>query len=60
MSDTGYHAFVIGPDGHVQMRYDLRCASEEEAKQKAEQLVDGHDIELWQRDKKIATFKHGE
>jgi hypothetical protein len=23
------------------------------------QLVDGHDVELWQRDQKIATFKHG-
>jgi len=25
----------------------------------AKQLVDGHDVELWQRDQKIATFKHG-
>jgi hypothetical protein len=23
----------------------------------AEQLVDGHDIELWQRDRKIAKFE---
>jgi hypothetical protein len=56
-----YHAFVIGPDGHVQFRYDLYCATEAEARERAMQLVDGrHDIELWHRDKKIARFKHGE
>ena len=55
-----YHAFVIGPDGHVQLRYDLYCATEADAIERAKQLVDGHDIELWHRDKKIATFKHGE
>jgi hypothetical protein len=24
----------------------------------AQQLVDGHDVELWQRDRKIAKFDH--
>jgi hypothetical protein len=34
-----YHAFVIGPDGHVRLRYDLICASEAEAREKAKQLL---------------------
>jgi hypothetical protein len=58
MSDAGYHAFVVGPDGHVQMKYDLYCETEAEAIERAKQLVDGHDIELWQLDRKIATFKN--
>jgi DNA end-binding protein Ku len=27
------------------------------AKEQAKQLVDGHDVELWQRDRKIAIFE---
>jgi hypothetical protein len=30
--------------------------SEVAAKERAKQLVDGHNVELWQRDRKIATF----
>jgi hypothetical protein len=29
-----------------------------EAIKLAKQLVDGHDVELWQLDRKIETFKH--
>jgi hypothetical protein len=28
------------------------------AKEQAKQLVDGHDVELWQLGRKVATFKH--
>jgi hypothetical protein len=52
-----YRAFIIGPDGHVQGRVDLRCKDDAAAKERAKQLVDGHDIELWQLDRKIATFE---
>lgn len=53
-----YRAYVVGPDGHVKDRVDLVCDNEEAAKERAKQLVDGHDIELWQRDQRIAIFKH--
>jgi hypothetical protein len=36
---------------------DLWCATEEDAKRRAKQLVDGQDVELWYRDHKIATFR---
>jgi hypothetical protein len=56
----GYRAFVVDADGHIRQRYDLWCATEGDARQRAEQLVDGHDVELWHLDHKIATFRHGE
>jgi hypothetical protein len=55
----GYRAYVIGLDGHVLQRHDLWCATEGDARQRAEQLVDGHDVELWHLDLRIAIFRHG-
>jgi hypothetical protein len=34
----------------------LICADDDEAIEKAKQLADGHDVELWQRDRKVARF----
>ena len=52
-----YRAYIMGPDGHVQKRVDLRCNDEDEAIELAKQLVDGHDVELWQLDRQIRTLK---
>lgn len=51
-----YRAYLVRADGHIQSRVDLICEHEEAAKEQAKQLVDGHDVELWQLDRKIATF----
>jgi hypothetical protein len=51
-----YEAYMIGPDGHITTRIDLHCANDECAKESAQQVVDGHTVELWQQDRKIATF----
>ena len=51
-----YLAYTIGMNGHIQGRVDLICHDEGEAIELAEQLVDGRDIELWQRDRRIRTF----
>jgi hypothetical protein len=53
-----YRAYIMGPDGHVQYRVDLRCNDEDEAAGLARQLVDGHDVELWQLDRQIEIFRH--
>jgi hypothetical protein len=53
----GYSVYIIGPDGHIEGRIDLQCADDDEAKERAKALVDGHDLELWQLDRQIATFK---
>ena len=52
----GYRAFILSDDGHVEGRVDLYCSCDAEALRMAQQLVDGHDIELWQLDRKIETF----
>jgi hypothetical protein len=52
-----YRAYIVGHDGHFSEAVPLVCADDDEAMKKAKQLVDGHDVELWQRDRKIATFE---
>ena len=52
-----YRAYILGPDGHVKDRVDFFSTDDEAAKERAKQLVDGHDVELWHRDHRIATFK---
>ena len=51
-----YRAYIIGPDGHIQERIDLLCADDDAAKERAQQLLNGHEVELWQLDRQIATF----
>jgi hypothetical protein len=53
-----YRVYIIGSDGHFKASVPLDCASDEAAKQHARQLVDGHDVELWQGVRKVATFEH--
>jgi len=36
---------------------DVVCDDDEQAKRRAEQLVDGHAVELWQEARKIAEFR---
>ncbi len=52
-----YRVYTIGDDGHFHSSVTLECADDAEAIQRAKQLMDGHDVELWQRTRKIATFK---
>ena len=52
-----YRAYVIGLDGHIELRVDLFCFDAEAAKERARQLVDDRDVELWQGEHRIETFK---
>jgi hypothetical protein len=54
---SGYYAYIVGDDGHVRNRIEVLCDNDDEAKRRAEQLVDGHAIELWQEARRIATFQ---
>jgi hypothetical protein len=53
-----YRAYILGPDGHVQSLVDIICANEEAAREQAKQLVDGHDIELWQLGQRFDGLNH--
>jgi hypothetical protein len=52
-----YRAYIVGSDGHFKEAVHLNCADDETAKLYAKQLVDGHDVELWQYARKVATFE---
>jgi len=44
-------------DGHVQSRLNVICVDDEEAKNRARQLMDGQAVELWLESRKIAEFE---
>ena len=52
-----YRAYILTPDDHIAEAVDLFCPDDEAAKEKAKQLVNGHDVELWQLGRKVETFK---
>jgi hypothetical protein len=52
-----YRAYLIGSDGHFWKSIALDVPDEAAAIAAAKQLVDGHDVELWQRDRKIGKFE---
>jgi hypothetical protein len=52
-----YRAYILTPDDHIAKAVDLFCPDDEAAKERAKQLVNGHDVELWQLGRKIETFK---
>jgi hypothetical protein len=52
-----YRIYTIGSDGHFHSSSPLVCPDDETAKQQATQLIDGHDIELWQYARKVATVE---
>jgi hypothetical protein len=51
-----YRVYIIGQDGRFIKSIDLSCVDDGAAIESAKQLIDGHDIELWQRDRRIARF----
>jgi hypothetical protein len=53
-----YRAYLIGEDGHFFEAVPLICTDDNEASEQAKRLADGHGVELWQRDRKVALFEH--
>jgi hypothetical protein len=53
---TDYRVYVLGSDGHIVNAIQLDCPDDSTAIQTAKQYINGHDIELWLRDRKIAKF----
>ena len=52
-----YRAYVIGRDGHIELRFDLFCSDDNAARERAWLLVDDRDVELWHGEHRIETFK---
>jgi len=47
---------LVGSDDHIQNAVHLNCADDDQAIILAKEFADGHDVELWQLDRKVATF----
>jgi hypothetical protein len=48
MTMPEYRAYTVGPDGHVLGAPAILTADDDQkAVEKAQSLVDGHDVELW-------------
>jgi hypothetical protein len=54
-----YRAYILDHEGHIIRPVDLFCDNDDAAKDEARLLVAGHDVELWQLDRKISVFSHG-
>jgi hypothetical protein len=54
---THYRAYLIGRDGYFMKSVDLICDDDDGARKCARQMVDGHDVELWQQDRRVEKFE---
>jgi hypothetical protein len=55
---TDYRAYMIGPDGHFHSFEIITAPDDETAVETAKKFVDGHDVEVWDLDRKIAVLPH--
>jgi hypothetical protein len=53
-----YRAYTVGHDGRLAGCEPLVCGSDEEATEKAQRLVDGHDVELWSGARLVIRLSH--
>ena len=53
-----YRAYIMDKDGLISRAIGLVCPDDKTAMEHVKQFVDGHDVELWKHECRIATFKH--
>jgi hypothetical protein len=51
-----YRVYFVGPGGLFDGAKDIECYSDAEAIEKAQEFMDGRDIELWERGRFIRKF----
>ena len=51
-----YRAFLVDSDGHFHSARVIDAPNDDAAVEAAKPLVDGCDVEVWQRDRKIAVL----
>jgi hypothetical protein len=51
-----YRAYIIGRDGHFVEAINLDCEHDAAAVESAKQLINGHDVELWQQDRMVVKL----
>jgi len=53
-----YYVYRLDDEGHVTSRKNVGADADAQAVEKAHQWFDGHDIEVWHLDRKVAHLKH--
>jgi hypothetical protein len=57
-----YRVYQVGLDGHFISFHAFTCENDGEAIERAQRLVDGHDVELWSGERfliKLECAQHG-
>jgi hypothetical protein len=53
-----YRAYIVDRDGHFHSSTVIEAPDDQAAVEAAKPLVDGHDVEVWQRDRRVAILRH--
>jgi hypothetical protein len=53
-----YRAYILDREGKIRRFKPLICPDDDAAVVAAKQLVDGCDVELWQRGRKVVRLAH--
>ena len=51
-----YRAYLI-ENGRVYVAIDLTCTDDDDAKRQTANLSNGHDIEVWEGDRRVALLR---
>jgi hypothetical protein len=51
-----YRIYFVDPSGRFQGVEIIHCVSDQQAIAKARQYIDGHDLEVWQRDRFVTRM----
>lgn len=57
--EVAYRAYEIGDDGKIERSTPILAQSDDDALAQAQQLVNGRDVELWDRGRLIARLPSG-
>ena len=55
---ANYRAFLLDNNDHIVKRYEFEAATDDAALDVARQYVDGHDVEVWHRERFIRLLRH--
>jgi hypothetical protein len=55
-----YRIYTFTSDNHIADAAVINCETDQEAIEKARQLMEGRDIEVWQRARRLARIKASE
>ncbi|WP_164934901.1 hypothetical protein [Bradyrhizobium zhanjiangense] len=52
-----YRVYSLDAEGHIFSVREITCADDEEAKRLTRAMLDGHDLEVWDRSRRVAVIK---